>query len=151
MTHPNEAALNAVELPQRTSARRERLRFTGFDFSRTPSGRCTAEVQLEWIDGAIIVGRAEGLSSPLGDYRIAAEATLRAIEDFTQGELKLDLIGVKAMKAFDANVVIVAVTVRGSGSQRLLGCHLAESDPMKATVVAVLGATNRVLGNFLAR
>ena len=131
--------------------KRERLRFTGFEFTRTPNGRCAAEVQLEWLDGAPIVGRAEGFTSPLGDYRIAAEATLRALEDFTHGELQLELIGVKAMRAFDANVVIVAVNVRHGGPRRLLGCHLAESDAMRATVFAVLSATNRVLGNFLSR
>jgi hypothetical protein len=61
-------------------------------------------------------------------------------------------VGVKTMRAFDANIVIVSVlaTHGGGPQQRLLGCHLAEDDPLRSAVVAVLHATNRVLGNFIA-
>jgi hypothetical protein len=38
----------------------------------------------------------------------------------------------------------------GQGPQRLLGVCLAEEDPVNGAVVAVLNATNRVLGNFIA-
>jgi len=32
-----------------------------------------------------------------------------------------------------------------------VGCHLAtDDDPLRSTVVAILGATNRVLGNRIA-
>ncbi len=132
--------------------KRERLRFTGFEMNRTPAGQCAAEVHLEWLDGASVTGQAKGHTSPLGDYRIAAEATLRALEQFSKGALQFELVGVKAMRAFDANVVIVAVhVIRGEGPKRLLGAHLAESDPMRSTVLAILNATNRLLGNFIAR
>lgn len=132
--------------------KRERLRFTGFSMNRTPSGQCAAEVNLEWLDGATVTGHARGHTSPMGDYRIAAEATLRALEMFSKGALQFELVGVKAMRAFDANVVIVAVhVIRGEGPKRLLGAHLAESDPMRSTVLAILNATNRILGNFIAR
>jgi hypothetical protein len=47
--------------------------------------------------------------------------------------------------------VIVSVGVkRGDGPRRLLGCYLAEEDAVRGSVVAVLNATNRVLGNFIA-
>lgn len=132
--------------------KRERLRFTGFAMNRTPSGLCNAEVSLEWLEGTKVTGTAKGHTSPMGDYRIAADATLRALEQFAQGALQFELVGVKAMRAFDANVVIVAVHVlRGEGPKRLLGAHLAETDPMRSTVLAVLNATNRLLGNFIAR
>jgi hypothetical protein len=131
--------------------KRERLRFSAFRFVRTPSGLCTAEVELEWVDGVTVVGRASGQSSPMGDLRVAAEAALKALESFAGGALTFELAGIKALRAFDANIVIVAVGLRkGEGPQRLLGAYLAESDPVRAAVVAVLNATNRLLGNFIA-
>lgn len=131
--------------------KRERLRFTNFRFARTPAGLCTAEVELEWLDGVNVVGKASGQSSPMGDLRIAAEAALHALESFSGGALEFDLAGIKALRAFDANIVIVAIGLRkGEGPRRLLGSYLAERDPVRAAVIAVLNATNRLLGNFIA-
>jgi hypothetical protein len=131
--------------------KRERLRFSNFRFTRTPSGQCACEVELEWVDGVRVVGKSTGQSSPMGDLRIAAEAALRALEGFSDGALQFELVGVKLLRAFDANVVIVSVMVkRGEGPPRLLGCYLAERDAIRGSVVAVLNATNRVLGNFIA-
>src|SRR5438034_2668591 len=89
--------------------RRERLRFAGFVFTRTPSGQCSAEVTLEW-DNATHVGRAIGQSSLLGDFRVAAEAALRALEDFTKDSMHFELLGVKHVRAFDSNLLIVSVS-----------------------------------------
>jgi hypothetical protein len=142
---PIENPISALQI------KRERLRFSAFRFVRTPSGLCTAEVELEWVDGVTVVGRASGQSSPMGDLRVAAEAALKALESFAGGALSFELAGIKALRAFDANIVIVAVGLRkGEGPQRLLGAYLAESDPVRAAVVAVLNATNRLLGNFIA-
>jgi hypothetical protein len=108
-------------------------------------------VELEWLEGERVVGRADGVGSALGDLRLAADAALRALETFSKGELAFELVGVKTMRAFDANIVIVSVIVlRGAGPQRLLGCHLAEDDALRGAVVAILHATNRTLGNFIA-
>ena len=131
--------------------KRERLRFSNFSFTRSPAGRCHAEVELEWVDGVRVVGKADGQTSELGDLRIAAEAALRALESFSDQALVFELVGVKLLRAFDANVVIVSVGVkRGEGPGKLLGCYLAEKDIPRGAVLAVLNATNRVLGNFIA-
>ena len=132
------------------NSRRERLRFADFSFARTPSGQCTAEVTLEW-EGALFNGRSFGQSSPLGDFRVAAEATLRALDDFTKGVLQFELLGVKHIRAFDANLVLVSVSVRENGQyNRLVGCYLAETDTRRGAAMAVLNATNRVLGNHIS-
>ena len=103
------------------------------------------------MEGERVRGKAEGVTSTLGDLRVAADAALRAIEEFSRGTLRFELVGVKTMRAFDANIVIVSVLAgEGAPQQRLLGCHLAEDDPLRSAVVAVLHATNRVLGNFIA-
>jgi len=54
---------------------------------------------------------------------------------------------VKALRAFDANVVVVRIVAKRDGTEyQLLGCHLAAEDPVRSSVVATLQATNRLLG-----
>lgn len=147
----HEGQLVAAASGAAAPPRRERLRFTHFAFERTPNGQCSATVELEWVDGMKVRGTAKGQSSPLGDYRIAAEATILALEEFTRGAIRFELIGVRALRAFDTNVVIAALWVhRGNEPERLLGSHMAESDPLRSSVISVLSATNRILGNFIA-
>jgi hypothetical protein len=130
--------------------RRERVKFADFTFVRTPAGQYSSEVTLEW-DGVLYTGKSAGQSSPLGDFRVAAEAALRALDDFTKGALQLELLGVKHIRAFDANLLIVSVSVRENGQYtRLVGCYLAETDTRRGAAMAVLNATNRVLGNYIA-
>ncbi len=76
---------------------------------------------------------------------------MRALEAFSKGELAFELIGVKMVRAFDANLIIVSLSMRGNPAPtRLLGCYLAEGDIARGAATAVLNATNRVLGNFIA-
>ena len=135
----------------REQLRRERLRLTHVDARHTSHGYCVVEVALEWMAGTRVVGRAEGQASTAGDLRIAALAALNALEKFAQGALSFELTGIKGIRAFDANIVIVSLGVqRGPGPQRLLGSYLAEADPIRSAVIAVLNATNRVLGNYIS-
>lgn len=132
------------------SSRRERLKFSDFSFTRTPSGQCASEVALEW-DNVIYTGRASGQSSPLGDFRVAAEAALRALADFAKGEMHFELLGIKHVRAFDSNLLIVSIGLRqGAEVTRLVGCYLAETDTRRGAAMAVLNATNRVLGNYIS-
>lgn len=131
--------------------KRERLRFSNFRFSRTQSGQCAAEVELEFSPGSRFVGRADGQSSTMGDLRIAADAAIRALSVFSEGELEFELIGVKTVRAFDANLIIVSVVLKDPvNPARLLGAYLADGDMPRGAALAVLNATNRILGNFLA-
>ena len=145
-TPGSEAATSPAAAPA-PQVRPERLRFTAFSAKRSPSGQCVMEVTLEWTEGQRFVGRAEGLSSPLGDLRLASEATLRALAAFAKREALFEVSGVKALRVFDSNVVIVAIVCRRGGKeQRLLGCHLADDDALRSAVLATLQATNRILG-----
>jgi hypothetical protein len=147
-TGPSEDGPNVVSQAQ---LKRERLRFTNFVFHRAPSGSCKSEVELEWMEGERVTGKAEGVTSTLGDLRVAADAALRAIEQFSDGSLRFELVGVKTMRAFDANIVMVSVLANTpDGQRRLLGCHLSDDDLLRSAVVATLQATNRVLGNAIA-
>src|SRR2546421_10044119 len=111
---------------------RERLRFSKFNFHRSSDGRCTATVALDLQDGTEVSGSSTGLSSEMLDLRVAAEATLRALESFTSGTFGFELIGVKTVRAFDANVIIVSVAAkRGPSPSRLLGSCLLQCDAVR--------------------
>jgi hypothetical protein len=146
---------NALEHQQSTplhdgAVRRERLNFSSFTFTRSPSGRCVVHVELEY-DNKRYTGTCEGQSSPIGDLRLGSEAAMQAIEAFSDGNLGLELMGVKLVRAFDSNVVIVSLTQRAQRGTRLVGCFLADQEPVRGAALAVMNATNRVLGNFVSR
>jgi hypothetical protein len=131
------------------AAKHERLRFSGFDFTRTPAGRVTCQVTLEVVPGEFMTGRVEGQASPAGDTRLGAEAAIRALEAFTGRAITFELIGVKVVRAFDANVIITSLIQHGDeGPDRLLGCYLADTDLVRGAALSVLNATNRVLGTY---
>lgn len=126
----------------------DRLKFKGFSLERLPSSRCRAHVELALSDDDLWVGDAEGLASPSGELRTAAEACVHALARAIDGQAQLELLGVKAVRAFDNNVVIVSMAYTENGrGQRLVGCYLAESDSARGAALAVLNATNRILGN----
>jgi len=134
---------------KRTS-RDPRVRFTRFDLTRTKSGQTTAEVTLE-LDGKKHVGQSTGPSSPLGDLRISAEACLKALTGFSGG-IEFELMAVKHIRAFDSNLAIVSITHRQDGTNfPLVGCYLAKEDVCRGSAIAVLNATNRVLGIAMQR
>jgi len=111
-----------------------RLRFAEFRMERLPSGRCNAGVVLTGPAGA----RYEG----------AAQACISALTQSVEGELSFECLGVKAIRAFDATVVIVSLATRGEGApKRVVGSVLTEEEPTRAAALAVLNATNRLLGN----
>jgi hypothetical protein len=133
------------------SAVGERLRFEDFAFQRLQNGRCRARVVLSWADGRQFTGESEGIISQAGELRCCAAATVAALERVVQPKLGFELLGVKAMRAFDATVVIVSLSLRHEGRvSRLVGAYLTEEDAPRGAAVAVLNATNRILGNFFA-
>lgn len=127
----------------------DRVKFADFVMDRLANGRCRAKVVLTWHDMEDYVGESEGLGSQAGELRCAAEACVTALARAVKGEVKFELLGVKAVRAFDANVVIVSLALPNeSPGQRLVGCYLTpDADPSKGAALAVLNATNRILGN----
>jgi hypothetical protein len=127
----------------------DRLKFAEFSLDRLASGRCRARVILRWQDADEYDGESEGLASQAGELRCAAEACVIALSKAVKGALRFELLGVKAVRAFDANVVIVSLAVPDQNqTHRLVGCYLTEDqDPTKGAALGVLNATNRVLGN----
>jgi hypothetical protein len=128
----------------------ERLRFAEFTMDRLPNGRCRARVGLTWKDSEQFAGESEGLASQAGELRCAAQACVNALAQAVQGGLGFELLGVKAVRAFDATVVIVSLAANGEGNgHRVVGSYLTEEDASRGAALAVLNATNRILGNRL--
>lgn len=128
-----------------------RLRFEDFSLEVFPDGHCRAEVTLE-RSGRRFSGVAEGTDTPEGKLRAAATACLKAAQGAADRDLTLELRGVKAVRAFDAWVVIVSVKGDGKSDRyRLLGAATSPDDEgvPRSGATAVLDATNRVLAKHL--
>lgn len=133
---------------------RSRLRFESLDCEATRGGSCDVTVHLEW-NGDTYRATEAGLETRQGIIKAATQAALSATLSATlsaaSNEVHLQLVGVKAVRAFDGWVVIVRLSGEGPKYQRLLGavpCETEEELPRTA-VQAVLAATNRVLGRGL--
>src|SRR5438445_13234190 len=108
----------------------ERLRFKDFAFQRLTSGRCHARVVLGWSDGRQFVGESHGVTSQTGELRCCAAAAVQALEQAVQTKVAFELPGVKAVRAFDATVVIVSLSAREpEAAARLAGSYLTECAP----------------------
>lgn len=124
---------------------KERIRFVEFKLDRLPSGECRARVTLAWPDGPSFEGEARGLTSQAGELRCAAQAALLALAQAVR-EPSFELVGVKALRAFDATVVIVSLGPPGhSPGPQVVGSYLTEGDAPRGAALAVLNATNRLL------
>ena len=101
-----------------------RLRFVGCRVEHSRGGFSRAVVD---FDGALAGERTSGVqvgpSSAEGDLRLAAQATIDAIVKATHGVVQLDLMGVKLIRAFDTNIVVVAVFVLNTGETSSDGWH----------------------------
>ena len=105
---------------------------------------------LTWRDSEQFTGEGEGLGSQAGELRCSAQACVVALGQAVQGGLSFELLGVKAVRAFDATVVIVSLAVHGDVvGHRVVGSYLTDTDTPRGAALAVMNATNRILGNRL--
>jgi hypothetical protein len=131
-----------------SATRRERrIRFDSAQRIENPDRSVSVRVTLEW-EGESHAATASGEKGEHIELRTAAQAALVAVEKVTDQPLNLRLVGVKHLRAFDGELVVVSI-YGGPGKKTLLGVVLAGSDPFRATAVAVLMALNRLLGNYL--
>jgi hypothetical protein len=138
---------------------RARLRFDSLNHVRTPDGSGRVSVRLEW-GGQMYEGTVSCLETQQGILKAASQAALRATLASRSGNghgtsgIDLEVVGVKAVRAFDGWVVVTRINgSQGEERYRLLGaapCE-AEDDLPGAAVKAVLNASNRVLEQRIAR
>ncbi len=129
----------------------KRVRFKDFKLRDSPRGNCEAEVLLGFDSGEETVGRSQGVNSQTGILRCSAEAAILALDELVKEHgISLDLLGVKSIKAFDSVVVIVSLTSNMDNKvQRLVGSCIIQEDAPRGAALAVLNATNRLVGNMI--
>lgn len=139
---------------------RARLRFDSLSHVRTPDGSGRVSVRLEW-GGRMYEGTVSCLETQQGVIKAASQAALRATlasrsdgNGSGNGRIDLEVVGVKAVRAFDGWVVVTRINgSKGEERLRLLGaapCE-GEDDLPEAAVKAVLNASNRVMEQRIAR
>lgn len=125
-----------------------RVRFVRAHLANPTAGRAKASVVLEW-EGRVYESGAEGESGAAIELRLAALAALRTVEAVIRGGLRFQLLGVKTVRAFDSDLVVATVAIQDAPGRPLLGAVIADGDTARGATLAVLNATNRVLGNYL--
>ncbi len=143
------ASMPVEIVSQEPRPERHRVRFVGVERWLLPEARVRVRVSLEW-DGEVHVGEEEGEASAPLEMRTAAAAAVRAVQGISAEDLRLRLIGIKQIRAFDQEITVVSL-LRNTGSpQRLVGAVLTTENPLRTAALAVLNALNRVLGNYLS-
>lgn len=139
------------------NAVRTRLRFDSLEHVTTPDGSGRVSVRLEW-SGEFFEGTVSCLETQQGVLKAASQATLAAtlssMAALASGQVHLEVVGVKAVRAFDGWVVVTRINGSAASDQyRLLGCAPCEleEDLPGAAVKAVLNACNRVMEQRVAR
>ena len=136
---------------------RSRLRFDSLEHVTTPDGSGRVSVRLEW-GGEHYEGTVSCLETQQGVLKASSQAalsaTLKCARGLAAGNIDLEVVGVKAVRAFDGWVVVTRINGRADvDPYRLLGaapCEREEDLP-GAAVKAVLNASNRVIEQRVAR
>jgi hypothetical protein len=131
------------------AAPERRVRLAAVRLTHPTARSAAATVLLEW-DGTEHSGEAEGEGGPVGDLRVAGIATIRALRAVQPELPPLQIIGIRMLRVFDNDLVVVLVGIGGSVGQSLLGTSLVTSDLPLTVARAVLNALNRMLGNYLS-
>jgi hypothetical protein len=110
-----------------------------------------AEVELV-RDGVETFGamRSDNLAVP--HIRIVAEATLTAIKELLDDDIRLCLSDVVEIKVGGEEAIVVKVDLmRNRDAKSLAGCSLYSGNTNQTTVFATLDAVNRILGVLRSR
>ena len=127
-----------------------RVRFGGLTLDRPHPNFSAATATLEW-QGEEFVGTAQGEGGAPLELRICAQATVEALHGILRDEVTFQLVGIKAIRIFDHDLVAVLLHSPQALDRRLIGSSLVVEDQLhRSAGLAVLNATNRLLGNYLA-
>ncbi len=121
-----------------------RLRLAGVRSEHRPDSGVRIVVELE-ADGERHRGEVEGVGTGAVQLRLAGAATLEAVRRAVPGTEGLRLVGMKTVRAFDADLVLAGLRSHREEERRLVGAVPSDGDPDRAAAAAVLDAVNRVL------
>lgn len=140
-------SISAAYRPERRD--RQRVRFMELKRNVQQDQQIAYTVRLEWA-GSEYTGTAAGEKGDAVELRTVSSASLAAIAALVPHDVKVRIAGVKLMRAFDAEMVVVSLYRPDDEPHNLVGAVVAGDDPRRAAATAVLAALNRLLGNYLA-
>jgi D-alanyl-D-alanine dipeptidase len=143
----HQFTISAAYRPERRD--RQRVRFMELKQTTQPDQQVAYTVRLEWA-GSEYTGTAVGEKGEAIELRTISAASLAAIAALVPHDVNVRLAGVKMMRAFDAEMVVVSLYRPDDVPHNLVGAVVAGDDPRRAAATAVLAALNRLLGNYLA-
>ncbi|MCW2600957.1 MAG: hypothetical protein JWM02_2786 [Frankiales bacterium] len=109
----------------------------------------TASVTLASED-RIAIGEARGAASQTGVHRAVATATLRAVEQLVDGQVRFELDHLEVTPMGSERTVLVSLTLlTAKGTERLTGAAGVREDVRQAVIRATLDALNRRLEMLL--
>ena len=120
-----------------------RLRFIGPGRKRVRESYVEVSVTLARGDHRF-VGNAKGCSLETIQLRVAATAATKALAQAT-GRDQFRLIGIKRLRAFDADVILVVLRDAENSSRRYVGTVAVQTTYIDGAVGAVLNAVNRTV------
>lgn len=92
----------------------------------------------------------ERLRSRLEAIPGVVRATLDALGRIVPELPPVQLVGVRTVRVFDRDLVVVLLRQSGAGERSLVGTGLEAGDRALYAARAVLNALNRTLGNYLS-
>lgn len=130
---------------------RDPIRFKEFKLGELPDNRCQARVVLAWPDGEEFLGTAQAEDTETGQLWCAAKAATRALEESVDHQIALEVLGVRTIMESDTKIIVALVSyclLRGM-RQKLVGSCISHRQPSRSAALAVLKATNRLMGNVI--
>jgi hypothetical protein len=138
-----------IAVPDVTLARPSRLSIERVQL--VSAGLGTAVTVTLALDGRTLDGEAEGAATQTGLLRSVAAATLRAVEQITDGTVRFEVEHVEIARAgTDQTALVVVTMLTGRSTERLSGASVVREDTREAVIRAVLAALNRRMEPLLA-
>lgn len=143
---PDTWRIDVLVRPDGPSGRR--VRFRGIDIVVERHRNVRVRVALEW-NGRQVTGEACGEPGVALEVRTTVAAAIEALEQLAGTSLELRLAGIKQIRAFDAEIMVVSLYRRGPHGQKYFGSAVMGPQPHQAAALALLNALNRFLDNQL--
>ena len=122
-----------------------RLRFDRVALRGEGTGRCRVELLFSFANQPVEVSQP-CLTDRNGPLRAAVLATLKVVEDVTNGQVKCELEDLDQVSALGQNLIAVLVNLGFEGRTiQLFGSCRIDGDKIDAGVRATLNATNRFI------
>lgn len=121
-----------------------RLRIATVEPARQRGSSVEITVRLEGPEGTYEASR-QGVGGEQVELRMASLATLDAVHEAVDRAEWIQFLGIKTVRAFDREIVLVSVRSTDEPARHLVGAVPHEEDRHRTAAAATLDAVNRLL------